>query len=312
MPTRPLSRTPTHLPAFMRMGRPLTLLTLAGLAGVLALVLAARWLRAQTADLMPLVVAAADIPLGTPLEATMLSTIAWPPHAWPEGAVTNPGALVGRVVRTPLAKNEPVLEPKLAALGSRGGLSAAITPGKRALTVKVNEVIGVAGFAMPGSLVDVLVHTQTEADRQARDASLSKIVLERILVLAVAQDAGRETTAPRVTGAVTLEVTPEEAEKLDLARSVGTLSLVLRNPADASPGQTQGARKHDLLALAAPTPPADTPVVLQQKAQPKPARRAHAAIPDPSTSATLSTQNSSATEGRTEVIRGTQRTATTW
>ncbi len=291
----------------------MTLLMAAGLAGLMALVLAAKWLRAQTADHQPLVVAGADIPLGTPLEASMLSTIHWPPHAWPEGAVTDPGALIGRVVRTPLTKNEPVLEAKLAALGSRGGLSAAITPGKRALTVKVNEVMGVAGFALPGSLVDVLVHTQTDSDRPGRDAGLSKIVLERILVLAVAQDAGREATAPRVTGAVTLEVTPQEAEKLDLARSVGTLSLVLRNPADAEPAHTAGARKQDLLTLApsmlVPAPP--------QRPEPHPASTARTPC---ATTALRAPDHTCADRealrakpaGSAEVIRGTQRTQTTW
>lgn len=296
----------------MRLGRPLTLLTLAGLAGVVALVLAARWLRAQTADHLPLVVAGADIPLGTPLEGSMLSTIAWPPNARPEGAVADPGALVGRVVRAPLTKNEPILEAKLAALGSRGGLSAAITPGKRAMTVKVNEVIGVAGFALPGSLVDVLVHTQTEANRQAPDTSLSKIVLERILVLAVAQDAGREATAPRVTGAVTLEVTPQEAEKLDLARSVGTLSLVLRNPADAAPAQTQGARKPDLLALAAQQGVAGAPVPAPAARQPRePLRR----TPTPGAPVPPNTEGEpgrEATPVPVEVIRGTQRMPSAW
>lgn len=290
----------------MRLHRPAVLLTLAGLAGVLALGLAARWLRAQTADHVPLVVALVDIPLGTPLEASMLTTMPWPPGAWPDGGQADPGALVGRVVRTPVARHEPVLDAKLAALGSRGGLSAVITPGKRALTVKVNEVMGVAGFALPGSLVDVMVHTQTDADRHARDSSLSKIVLERILVLAVAQDAGREATAPRVTGAVTLEVTPEEAERLDLARSVGTLSLVLRNPADAAPAQTPGARKPDLVAAASsahspatlPAPP--TPAADRMSASPprRMAPRAGAAPAEPA--------------GTTEVIRGTQRSETTW
>ena len=308
MPARPMSRTPTHIPFFLRLGKPLTLLGLAGLAGVLALVLAARWLRAQTADHLPVVVATADIPLGTPLEATMLRTVPWPPSAWPQGAVADPGALVGRVVRTPLSQHEPVLEAKLAALGSRGGLSAAITPGKRALTVKVNEVMGVAGFALPGSLVDVLVHTQTELDRRVTDTALSKIVLERILVLAVAQDAARDSTAPRVTGAVTLEVSPEEAEKLDLARSVGTLSLVLRNPADAAPSHTPGARKQDLLALA--------PVGTAKQAAPDGAavtrpRRAPPTTATPPDAAPTHT-NGAAKEDGAELIRGTQRAPAVW
>lgn len=304
----PAYRTPLQMPLLRQLKRPLTLLTLAGLAGVVALVLAARWLRAQTADHLPLVVAAADIPLGTPLEASMLTTLAWPPHAWPQGAVADPGALVGRVVRTPLTRHEPILEAKLAATGSRGGLSAAITPGKRALTVKVNEVMGVAGFALPGSLVDVMVHTQLESERQMRDAGVSKIVLERILVLAVAQDAGRDATAPRVANAVTLEVTPEEAERLDLARSVGTLSLVLRNQADAAPAPTAGARKQDLLALAAAT---DTPPSPSAAAT-RPLRHAGSRpATGPSPSAHTPPAAADPPE-RTEVIRGLQRSTTSW
>jgi pilus assembly protein CpaB len=294
------------------MNRPFVLLSLAALAGLMALGLAARWLKAQTADHVPLVVAHADIALGTPLEASMLTTIAWPPNAWPEGGQTDPGALVGRVLRTPLTRHEPVLEAKLAALGSRGGLSAVITPGKRALTVKVNEVMGVAGFALPGSLVDVMVHTQTDADRHVRDSGLSKIVLERILVLAVAQDAGRDATAPRVASAVTLEVSPDEAERLDLARSVGTLSLVLRNQADAAPALTQGARKPDLLLAAnAPHTPIAGPATT-----PTNAASHRSSTPRDKASTTSRTHHAEQIEEsaspRTEVIRGTQRSSTAW
>jgi pilus assembly protein CpaB len=294
------------------MNRPFVLLSLAGMAGLVALGLAARWLKAQTADHVPLVVAHSDIALGTPLEASMLTTLAWPPSAWPEGGQTDPGALVGRVLRTPLTRHEPVLEAKLAALGSRGGLSAVITPGKRALTVKVNEVMGVAGFALPGSLVDVMVHTQTDVDRHARDSGLSKIVLERILVLAVAQDAGRDATAPRVASAVTLEVSPDEAERLDLARSVGTLSLVLRNPADGAPALTQGARKPDLLvaanALQAPiVEPAAVPTTATSRRSSTPRDKASTTSgPRPAE------QIEESASTRTEVIRGTQRSSTAW
>lgn len=222
-------------------------LALATVAGLLAAAMAAQWLHTQAGANSPVVVAVGDIPLGTPLEAGMLTTLAWPAAQEPQGAARDPGALIGRVTRTALTRHEPVLEGKLAAVGSRGGLSAAISPGKRAITVKVNEVMGVAGFALPGGLVDVMVHTQSDDTRLKPSAAVSRIVLERILVLAVAQDASRDATAPRVAQAVTLEVTPEQAEKLDLARSVGSLSLVLRNPADVASALTAGARKSDLL-----------------------------------------------------------------
>jgi len=110
----------------------------------------------------------------------------------------------------------------------------------------------VAGFALPGNYVDILVSTQQDGVKggNGRDAAISKIVLERILVLAVAQEAGRDETKPKVVSAVTLEVTPEQAEKVDVARTVGTLSLVLRNQVDDKSMYTAGARKKDLLQLA--------------------------------------------------------------
>jgi pilus assembly protein CpaB len=139
-------------------------------------------------------------------------------------------------------RGEPVLESKLAPKGTKGGLSAVIAEGKRAITVKVNEVVGVAGFALPGNHVDIMVNTNDERERM-----VSKIVLENILVLAVAQEASRDDTKPKVVNAVTLEVTPQEAEKIDLARSVGNLSLVLRNQVDKGEIPTVGMRKNELL-----------------------------------------------------------------
>lgn len=168
----------------------------------------------------PTVVAARDIDLGQPLNASMVSLVAWPAGSVPEGSFAQVEAVDGRVVRGPVLRGEPVLETRLAPVGTKGGLSAVIGQGNRAITVKVNEVVGVAGFALPGNYVDVLVNTQDDRDRP-----VSKIVLERILVLAVAQEAGRDDTKPRVVNAVTLEVTPEQAERIDLARSVGKLSL---------------------------------------------------------------------------------------
>ena len=123
-----------------------------------------------------------------------------------------------------------------------------IAEGKRAITVRVNDVVGVAGFALPGNKVDILVNTKDESDKP-----ISKIVLEQILVLAVDQGLGRDETKAKVVTAVTLEVTPEQAEKLDLARSIGTLSLVLRNQIDKSLGTTDGVRTRDLLKLGAET-----------------------------------------------------------
>ena len=182
--------------------------------------------------------------------------------------------LDGRVVKTSITRGEPVLEARLAPVGTKGGLSAVVAEGKRAMTVRVNDVIGVAGFALPGNYVDILVNTQDEMTRTGtRDHSISKIVLERILVLAVAQEASRDDTKPKVVNAVTLEVTPEQAEKLDLARSVGSLSLVLRNQIDPNSAQSVGATKLTLLRDKPEPPPA--PVVVATPEPPKaPLRRA--------------------------------------
>jgi pilus assembly protein CpaB len=146
-----------------------------------------------------------------------------------------------------------------------------IAEGKRAITVRVNDVIGVAGFALPGNYVDIIVSTQKDVQpgSDGREQSISKIVLERILVLAVAQEVNRDETKPKVVNAVTLEVTPEQAEKLDLARSVGTLSLALRNQVDPQSALTEGATKLTLLPESKPPvqpKPAPRPVVAARPA----------------------------------------------
>ena len=189
------------------------------------------------------------------LQETLLRLADWPAGSVPAGTFTDLKLLDTRVTRVSLLRGEPLMESKLAPEGSSGGLSAVVADGKRAMTVRVNDVIGVAGFALPGNFVDILVSTQDEANKSGnKDLNISKLVLERILVLAVAQEAGRDETKPKVVSAVTLEVSPEQAEKLDLARSVGQLSLVLRNQIDLKPTQTGGATKQSLLYTSAATP----------------------------------------------------------
>lgn len=221
-----------------------------------AVLMAARWVSQQaTVASSKVVVAAKDLDLGTRLSPELLKTVDWPTASLPEGAIQDPKTLDTRVIKTNLLKGEPVLEAKLAPLGAKGGLSAVIGEGKRAITVRVNDVIGVAGFALPGNYVDIVVNTEDEtAKTSAMNKFVSKIVLEHILVLAVAQEASRDETKPRVVNAVTLEVTPEQAEKLDLARSVGSLSLVLRNQVDTDPANTVGATKQNLLKGVDETP----------------------------------------------------------
>ncbi|MDP1596763.1 MAG: Flp pilus assembly protein CpaB [Methylotenera sp.] len=217
--------------------------------GLGAVVLASRWISQQaTVASSKIVVAAQDIDLGTPLTPQMLKVADWPKGSVPAGATEDIKTLDTRVVKTSLLRGEPVLESKLAPLGATGGLSAVIKEGNRAMTVRVNDVVGVAGFALPGNYVDIVVNTEDESVKADNvNKSISKIVLEHILVLAVAQEQNRDETKPRVVNAVTLEVTPEQAEKLDLARSVGSLSLVLRNQIDTSLVTTTGSTKKNLL-----------------------------------------------------------------
>ncbi len=189
------------------------------------------------------------------------------------------------------------MEAKLASKDAKGGLSAIITPGKRAISVKVNEVIAVAGFALPGSYVDVLV-----SSKDAMDQPFSRLVLERVKVLAVAQD----TVTPdegkaKVVDAVTLELTPAEVEKLDLARTVGALSLVLRNDADHEGAGSSGAYLRD---LAGPSGTGTTTMAAQSARRSAGSSRSASAATNQSASAN---QDFDARRTKVEVIRGNNR-----
>jgi pilus assembly protein CpaB len=259
----------------MKNSRALIMLAAAMLAGLAAVVFASRWLiHTSSSALTPVAVAMDDINLGQPLNTNLIRIVNWPSGSVPPGAFKDTKSLEGRVVRSSLTRGEPVLESKLSPLGTKGGLSAVINKGDRAITVRVNDVIGVAGFALPGNYVDVIVNTQAPGSSNDQH-SISKIVLEKILVLAVAQQVSRDDTQPKVVNAVTLEVTPDQAEKLDLARSVGTLSLVLRSQVDGDTLQTKGATKSTLLG----SPVA--PVAASAPAPAKPARVHYAARREP-------------------------------
>ena len=267
----------------MKNTRTWVVLGIAALAGLLAMLLASRWLIHQSVTgTSRIAVAATDVSLGQRLTPDLVRLVDWPNTSTPEGAFKDLQVLEGRVLRTSVLRGEPLVEAKLAPQGTHGGLSAVIGEGRRAITVRVNDVIGVAGFALPGNYVDIIVNTQRDGDSQsAKDKNISKIVLERILVLAVAQEVARDETKPRVVNAVTLEVTPEQAEKLDLARSVGTLSLVLRNQVDPQASSTVGATKTSLLDEG----PVHVKVTATDKATKTAARTSHKPAADLSTKA---------------------------
>jgi pilus assembly protein CpaB len=273
----------------MKNKRALLMLAVAILFGVAAVALAWRWLQGQAAaNSNRVVVATVDVNRGQRLSPEMLKLVDRPSKGLPKDTFSDTTMLNERVLKVNLIKGEVLSETKLAPAGTMGGLSALISEGKRAITVRVNDVIGVAGFALPGNYVDIIVHTerdQADGERVARSAlHVSKIVLERILVLAVAQEVSRDETKPKVVNAVTLEVTPEQAENLDLARGVGTLSLALRNQVDLTLPLTVGATKTTLLDElakmgAAPGKPAAP--VQRVVAKVKPVRSGPAPAPAP-------------------------------
>ena len=259
----------------MRNIRATVVLVLSLIIGLGAAMMAAAWVQQKgDAASNEVVVAAVDIELGSRLNPQMIKVVAWPSGEVPAGSFSDIAALGDRVVKTSVSRGEAVLDSKLAPIGTKGGLSAVIKEGNRAMTVRVNDVIGVAGFALPGNYVDVVVSTQQDnANNDGKQ--ISKIVLNHILVLAVAQEASRDETKPRVVTAVTLEVTPGQAEKLDLARSVGTLSLVLRNQVDSQSVETTGITKQQLLlnqAPPVPTPPVKVAVLRSTAKSPAIAR----------------------------------------
>lgn len=282
----------------MRNPKAIVMLILSVVIGLAATVVAAGWVAQQgRVASNQVVVAAIDIELGSRLGPQMLKTVEWPSGSIPPGAAFDPNTLHDRVVRLNVLRGEPIMENKLAPIGTRGGLSAVIPEGKRAMTVRVNDVVGVAGFALPGNYVDIVVNTQIEADAKGnngRDTQISKIVLEHILVLAVAQEANRDETKPKVVNAVTLEVTPDQAEKLDLARSVGALSLVLRNQIDKTDIATKGIMKRQLLrgeetpeVAKAPEPPKPAPPPVFVRRAPPPPAPVVAAAPPPAPKETV-------------------------
>lgn len=235
----------------MKNAKAIGLLLLALMMGLAAAIYAAGWASRQgNVASNKVVVAAADIEMGSKIIPQMLTTADWPSGSVPPGAFMDIKALQDRVVKVSVLRGDALLEGKLAPAGTQGGLSAVIAEGKRAMTVRVNDVVGVAGFALPGNYVDVMVNAQQDKARgkgaSEENRQISKTVLEHVLVLAVAQESSRDDTKPKVVSAVTLELSLEDSEKLDLARSIGTLSLVLRNQTDKQTVSTAGITKSQL------------------------------------------------------------------
>jgi pilus assembly protein CpaB len=183
------------------------------------------------AEVVNLVIVKLDVPVASTLSAAQLETVEWPADHIPSGAMQSVDQAVGRVVRRPLGAGEPVVEIALFEMGASGGLTAVITPEKRAVSVKVDNVIGVAGFVSPGSRVDVLA-TIRRVDLQ-KALPFSKVILQDVRVLAVDQKLEEiKSGEPELVSVVTLEVDPQQAEHLVYAAHEGRLQLALRSPGD--------------------------------------------------------------------------------
>lgn len=236
----------------MRNKRLIIALTGAVLCGLLAVMLVTRYLanvQAYTRDLNNVVVAKSEIPLGAKITVEQLGLAPIPNGSAPEGAFRKLEEVVGRVAITPIGVREPITHLKLAPEGIGAGLSAVIPEGYRAMTVKVDDVVGVSGFVMPGSYVDVVAVILPVNQNSASQGPISKIVLQNIKILASGAklDSPENQREPSSVKAVTLQVTPEQAEKLVLAANEGKLQLVMRNYGDQEDTLTKGANKASLL-----------------------------------------------------------------
>ena len=237
---------------------------------VLAVVLAGaaawgahQWVKSQSAGaeaqklrMAPVVVAARVLPAGQKLSTQDLSVQAWPVKALPPGRFAQTKQVLGRVLKGPMVMGEVVLAGKLAPQGAAGGLSAVVPPGFRAMTVKVDEVIGVGGFVQPGDKVDVLV---TLAGGSFRDDPVSRTVLEDINVLTVGEKIQRDEKGRGRTNkvkVVTLQLKPVQAERLALSSNQGRVVLALRNQSDREPNRGNGVSLSGLAPKAAPKTPA--------------------------------------------------------
>ena len=247
--------------------------------GVLAAVSVSRYLssaQAYTKNLNNVAVAKVAIPIGSKIVAEQITVVQFPKESTPDGAFDSAEKLAGRVAVVNIAAREPITESRLAAEGTAAGLAAIIPEGYRAMTVKVDDAAGISGFIQPGTLVDVVVTIDPEGI--ARQDPISKIVLQNIKVLASGQNIDKPENEREATSvkAVTLQVTPEQAEKLALASSEGKLQLVMRSQIDQGDEKTTGINKRNLLGgdIAKPVPEPGSLKSEQPKTEAKPARRA--------------------------------------
>ena len=234
--------------------------------GLIAVFLAQSWLNAQAEMRLrnieaqnqrkplatqTIVVASKPLRYGAELSPSSLREIAWPEDAVPSGAFTKIDDLLNsngrRIVLTAIEANEPILASKITGPGQRATLSASLGNGMKAVTIRVNDVEGVAGFVLPGDRVDVMLTRQK--DNNGRERSSTDVVLQNVRVLAIDQIADERNDKPAVARAVTIEVDTMSAQKVALAASIGTLSLMLRKAGEATIGATRAISLSELTGV---------------------------------------------------------------
>lgn len=243
----------------MKRYRPLIFFGFALVLALVTSVLVFSWMQNEKNRLMaapipavkhtPILVANADLPWGTKLTPEMMQMQELPAEVLPEGHFTSLEAIKDRVLLVDIKRNELIIESKLAPLGTTSGGVAAVTDvNKRAMSVKVDDVIGVAGFIKPADRVDVMVTIEQEAGKHTN--SISKMILENVKVLAAGTQMERKgkDEEPKQVQVITVEVDVEEAEKLALASTQGRLRLALRNPLNSERVLTKGANVGSLLS----------------------------------------------------------------
>ena len=245
------------------------------------------------------VVALHPLTLGTRVTTDHVKIVKWPVDSRIPGSFSKIEDVVQRGVISDLGENEPLTESKLAPLASGAGLPPSIPQGMRAVSVKVNEVVGVAGFVVPGTRVDVMV---TLTSRQQNTDSQTRVVVSNAQVLTAGTRYDQEKAkegAPIPSTVVTLLVSPEDGERIALAASEGQIMLALRNPLDTTPTQTTGVRTAGLFGQPAPAAASKSP--LGQRARPvKPVQVQAAPLPAPQNYTVQAIRGAKRTE---EVVR---------
>lgn len=204
--------------------------------------------------LTKLVLARQDLPYGTRLKPEYLVEVDWPVASVPQGSFTSIKDLLGdgseeRIALRTITKDEPLLQGKVSGFGARATVATKLADGKRAASIRINDVNGVAGFVLPGDRVDILLTRQLGEDA---DDLVTDVILQGITVLGIDQLTDEEREKPQVARTATVEVKPEEAQKLALAMQVGTLSLALRNVGSTEQAETTRIRVSDLARSDAP------------------------------------------------------------